>query len=308
MTTKSTTDCFRRPHLLCGVPGLLTVRHRAPDARTFTQQEWVSEPRKPHGPRCASSTLIVSVRFDDECRNGHNSFGVTADLIEGGAVVACGMLHEEVADTFPELAHLIRWHGTSTDGPMHYVANTVYHASDKDSRGFRKGEPSRFDKVAYIGDSPVAYTLKDGAYLRTVQQLYDDGYRNFSVLAVPYPAKPGDTVTYPDYYTLPPASPLPQSRPFLHRDTAEQWAQALNAGMVRFGEMVTGYGEGKARDLDAARSCAVWPEATDEQLMLPPQELRKLLEDRLPSLIAAVRADVEAAGLLWESSTAVEPA
>lgn len=39
-----------------------------------------------------------------------------------------GCIHDEVAKHFPELAHLIKWHLSSTDGPMHYVANTVYWA------------------------------------------------------------------------------------------------------------------------------------------------------------------------------------
>jgi hypothetical protein len=38
-------------------------------------------------------------------------------------------MHEELAVVFPELAHLTKWHLVSTDGPMHYIANTTYHAS-----------------------------------------------------------------------------------------------------------------------------------------------------------------------------------
>lgn len=39
---------------------------------------------------------------------------------------AWGMLHEEIARRFPELAHLTRWHLVSTEGPLHYLANARY--------------------------------------------------------------------------------------------------------------------------------------------------------------------------------------
>lgn len=39
-----------------------------------------------------------------------------------------GMLHQEVAKHFPELAPLIPFHLSSEDGPMHYVANAIYWA------------------------------------------------------------------------------------------------------------------------------------------------------------------------------------
>ena len=80
------------------------------------------------------SVLVANVRFDDECKNGHNTFAITADLYEEARrgkkryLTSCGCQHDLVAIHFPELAPLIKWHLTSTDGPLHYVANTVYHA------------------------------------------------------------------------------------------------------------------------------------------------------------------------------------
>lgn len=85
--------------------------------------------------------MTVQVRFDDQCGNGHNTFAITADVqgrnrcqhFEMG-----GCLHDEIREHFPELAHLIRWHLVSTDGPMHYIANTTYHASLTDWKGDSK--------------------------------------------------------------------------------------------------------------------------------------------------------------------------
>ena len=79
-----------------------------------------------HGALCK---MTVTVRHDDRCGNGHNTFSITADLWEGSHH-SCGCLHKEVAKHFPELEHLIKWHLCSTDGPMHYLANTAYHVKE----------------------------------------------------------------------------------------------------------------------------------------------------------------------------------
>jgi hypothetical protein len=56
-------------------------------------------------------------------------------------------------------------------------------------------------------------------------------------------------------------------------------------------------GEGKERELDAARRSAIWPEATDEELM--DERLRGRLEDRLPALMAEFQRDIEAFGFTY---------
>lgn len=90
------------------------------------------------------SVAVVEVQWDDTCENGHNTFSVTCDLYDrsrnnGDASTtnangkrrwlgSCGCQHDLVTAEFPELAHLIQWHLVSSDGPMHYIANTTYHA------------------------------------------------------------------------------------------------------------------------------------------------------------------------------------
>lgn len=66
---------------------------------------------------------------------------------------------------------------------------------------------------------------------------------------------------------------------------------------VRFGRT----GEGKPRELSAARSLAMWPDATDAELSAEPAELRRMLESRLPALVQQFRAEVTSAGFEWES-------
>jgi hypothetical protein len=108
---------------------------------------------KTYGPRYFTEhgqqfRITVMVRHDDRCGNGHNTFSITCDIDRKGRgpsgawlESSGGCCHDEVAKHFPELAPLIKWHGTSTDGPLHYVANTVHLASDRDCWGGRKGEP-----------------------------------------------------------------------------------------------------------------------------------------------------------------------
>ncbi len=58
----------------------------------------------------------------------HPYFSITGDLRENGRWVSGGCMHDEVLEYFPALAPYVRWHLTSTDGPMHYLANAQYHA------------------------------------------------------------------------------------------------------------------------------------------------------------------------------------
>jgi hypothetical protein len=97
-------------------------RHLWPTSGLYSSQTWVAK-------RCKGrNALQVKIRFDDDCRNGHMSFAITADYYEKGRLESCGCLHEDIAKWFPELVPLIKWHLVSTDYPLHYVANTVYHA------------------------------------------------------------------------------------------------------------------------------------------------------------------------------------
>lgn len=82
------------------------------------------------------------IRYDDECGNGHNSFAITGNIDikrKNGTWgdYCCGSIHEQIAEHFPELAKYIKWHLVSSDEPMHYVANTVYHAKEGNLKAAR---------------------------------------------------------------------------------------------------------------------------------------------------------------------------
>jgi len=97
---------------------------------TITQESTLTKKQvRTYGPkemRPNGAHITATVRFDDQCGNGHNTFSITGSTTDGQG----GCIHDLVAVHFPELAPFIKWHLTNTDGPMHYVANTVYHADE----------------------------------------------------------------------------------------------------------------------------------------------------------------------------------
>lgn len=245
---------------ILGVAGRAYAVHLWPDdsklperARgRLSSQTWKSETRKTAG----GTRLRVTLRFDDNCKNGRESFAITADEYDArGVCVAGGCLHESIAATFPELAPLIPWHLCATDGPMHYLANTVYHASNRDHNGLLAGEARQIRNG------------KTGAPCWRLEAFAADG-APFDLGS--YGARSFDGEAPPG--SVPVLRWVPWNR----------------------------IGEGKARDLDAARRSAIWPDAPDSILTAPPDELRAALVARLPDLVARFRrAMVEDCGFLW---------
>jgi len=185
----------------------------------------------------------VTLRYDDNCGNGHNTFSITA---EGKDMFGC--LHDEIAEAMPMLKPFIKWHLTSSDGPMHYIGNTVYHASDCDHWGGKKGEVRAYK-----------FGLKGSNGLPVVD-------------------KNGEAVSW------------------RKEDEAQTVAAQLRGEVVRVPWLLH---EGKEREFDHARSAAVWPEATNEQLSVSKEELTKALKKRLPKLMKEFRRGMEELGFVY---------
>ena len=187
--------------------------------------------------------LIAKVRYDEEYGIGYNTFAITGEIWRanngqpiGRDCESCGCIHEDIAKRLPELAPYIKWHLTSSDGPMHYIDNTVYHA-----------------------------------------QSYGPWYAWV-------------------YYTGP-------QDPLGIENVRERLLGYERADKARKVEGQPGYRvvwderTAKEANLDHARSSAVWPEATDEELLAPGLEER--LQARLPRLMEEFRAAVEALGFVY---------
>lgn len=219
-------------------------------------------------PLSRSRTLRIHIRFDDECNNKHNSFSVTGDTYDRyDTWLSGGCLHDEIG-AIPGFANLIKWHLCDGEsGPMHGVANALYFAGARDYNGLLAGEfrpfPAGKDGKRYYELAMVEWTPE-----QVYNELMAHPGQYLPYVAIKHELRVADASELP---------PVPQM----------QWVLSGR------------YGEGKAREFDKARSAAVWPEATDEQLSLPREELKALLEARIPQLLVDFRAAVESIGFAW---------
>lgn len=78
--------------------------------------------------RTVTGRLTVYLRYDDECNNGHNTFSI---------ITRNGCDHARIVTRMPHLAKYIKWHLMSSEGPIHYIANSLYWAKQGDLEAFR---------------------------------------------------------------------------------------------------------------------------------------------------------------------------
>lgn len=280
---------------------------------TWFQQKWISGVRT-YTENGRLRYWRVEMRFDDSCNNGHNTFAITA---EGGDATPTkepgkkyyslrsdcgGCAHDEIAKYFPEFAPLIPFHLCDANGPMHYIANTLYFAGNRDCWGKTKGEPKSFEERVRVKGSPVSHSFgrTSDSFLAWIKTRLDaDGRAEFTPLEVAHVNRNGTDYKFGPKFTFDGYAADWYSCPFDSLGEASEWAQAFKDQGVDFHSVCVSWGEGKERELDAARRAAVWPDATDEQLSLPKDELKALLEARQPALVAEFRELLERAGFYW---------
>jgi hypothetical protein len=77
--------------------------------------------------------LVIKIRLNDECKNGHQYFSITADLYTGSGrsdrnIISCGCLHDEILKSAPQFKMFVDLHLCDYDGvPTYAVANGFYH-------------------------------------------------------------------------------------------------------------------------------------------------------------------------------------
>lgn len=268
-------------------------------------------------------TIIAEVRHDDECGNGHNSFSVTGEIYEkypqrGEPSVthesgkklwlsSCGCIHEDVAKHFPELAPFIRWHLASTDGPMHFIANVIYHAGDRDCHGKRKGEVKSYDKFIQFKDSagkpwPILWQTSgnwtNDKFIAFCEEQGAKAVADSEILPVDHKNSSGDSYKFGPKYTLGGFDVEWHGCPFESEAEALAFLEAAKYGF-EIVSLPDSWGEGKERDFAAARSCAAGLELTDEELSKEPEELKAILLERLPALMDQFKRDVESLGFVY---------
>ena len=235
--------------------------------------------------RCA---IKATVKYGDDCGNGHNTLSITGDIYEDGMLGSCGCIHDEIDQYFPELREALPFHLCSTDGPMHYLSNTLFTAGDRDCWGLRKGEPKTRQTVIQFGDNPISHTFSSHTHDRFVAFLKDCRNFDFEVISVQREDKRGDGYKFSPQFTFGGYNAEWHECPFETEVQALKFLHALNHCKPRFIETVSSVGDGKEPELEAARHIAIWPDATLTQL-----QDRSALEARLPALLDRFKAIVE---------------
>jgi len=214
--------------------------------------------------------IIVKAKFDDECKNGHNTFSLTADIYKNEMLDSCGCLHDEIEKHFPELKKYIKWHLVSSEGPLYYIENTMYYAKEE-----KRGIPNSWKEVLKFKGFPITFDF-DKKFLTFLKE----ANRDYDFEVIPYSHKDNDV--FSDNFTFGGFGDNWYDCPFHTEEEALEFLEALKvSGGIEIVKRVTGVTEGKKPDLKVARNCAIWPEATLEQL-----RDEKALKKRLPKLMA----------------------
>ncbi len=89
-------------------------------------------------------TIYVTIRLNDECKNGHQDFAITGNLYEADKpktdkyYISGGCIHDEIHKFFPEFDIFINLHLCDYEGiPMYAVENGFYHLRN----GFNNTKP-----------------------------------------------------------------------------------------------------------------------------------------------------------------------
>lgn len=122
--------------------------------------------------------MTITIRLNDECKNGHQDFAITADVYKKGKpktdryFVMGGCCHDEILAVRPDLKIFVDLHLCDYKGiPMHAVENGFYHLREgfndtkPDSHKFKiefcdyyRIKPDQFD-VLNTSENKLQYAL-----------------------------------------------------------------------------------------------------------------------------------------------------
>ena len=100
------------------------------------------------------SNCVISIRLNDECKNGHEDFSITATFWEIGKTridrncIMGGCCHEEILKVRPDLKIFVDLHLNDFRGyPMYFIENGFYHLENMPKDKFMKY--AKVDETGY---------------------------------------------------------------------------------------------------------------------------------------------------------------
>lgn len=210
--------------------------------------------------------LIAQVRHDDECGNGHNTFSITGTLYgERGDRRDGSETTKDGARVYVESCGCL--HDEIVERIPALAPFIKWHLMSTD-------EPMHYiENTIYLAGDRDCWGLRKGEFKQHTSR---GPHQNGGIEGVP-----NWTLEIPD------------------QQARDVYAAEKPAPVLLEWKACGRTGEGKARELDAARRSAIWPEATDADLMQEPEALRAALIARHPALMAEFRAAVESLGFIY---------
>jgi len=209
------------------------------------------------GTRASVYEVRISARWDDHCGNGSNAFYAAFDVVLEG-----GMNPSEYVGV--------------DDVPKAILAQIPPHIADlKKWSGCHPFGPWPYiENTVYHAGNKDRYGLLKGEKRQLVNGR--SGLPAWHLMAID---EEGNEI---DLFMLPKSADSAEQPPCPYRIEYRPWWRI---------------GEGKIRELDYARSTAIWPEATEDQLI--DENLATALKTRLPGLLVEFRKVIESLGFVW---------
>lgn len=119
----------------------------------------------------AGNTVIIKIRLNDECKNGHNDFAITGEEYEKGKpltdrnCIRCGAMGDDLAEWFPEFKIFNDLHLCDAKGaPMYAQGNGYYHmtkSSKEVAMSYLRITEYEYSQLAKADDQQVFTYLLD---------------------------------------------------------------------------------------------------------------------------------------------------
>jgi len=260
----------------------------------LTKKQVIRKSKKVNGNR-----IKLNIRYDDQCGNGHNSFSITGSTHgkDGDPtddyIISCNCIHDDIYKYFPEYRHLIKWHGMTSQEPLHYIANTTYHARNKDHKNAEVGEAVAWDKKLKFKDIPFTFKEQKEGFWDYLSNIGD--FNNIEVENIKYDGDSSSDFTDKFSFT----GFIKENEkgkwykaPFRTLTEANEFLQALRTKDYSIIKVPYDWCKAVTPNIKAARNCAIWKDATLEQL-----QDKEALKARLPKLMAKFKKDIKKLGM-----------